>query len=141
MSEPSQEASFAKVVADEFSFLTKIGFLSTPESPNTVLFEGPNDVFVRVFHDTNDKYLGFRVGLTSRPRDAPTAEELATIGGGPPPPGEFVEHADQLRGSIRRVADLLMAKGDRILSGDESILYEAMELRQAHTRRFTQKPD
>jgi hypothetical protein len=73
----------------------------------------------------------------SRPRDALTATELARLGGTPVPRGEFPERTDELHSSVAAVARQLKANGDRVLSGDESIYDEAMQLRQAYTRRYT----
>jgi hypothetical protein len=129
--------ALTEMIVTEFEFLTSRGFQPTIESPNAVLFESDVGVFVRVFRDPNDKYVGFRVGLMSRPRDALTATELARLGGTPVPRGEFPERTDELHSSVAAVARQLKANGDRVLSGDESIYDEAMQLRQAYTRRYT----
>lgn len=141
-SNPSEgAATLVAIVEDEFQFLAERGFHSVVESENSVLYESAAGIFVRVFRDQRDKYVGFRVGLASRPRDALTATELAKLFGVPDPRGEYPERSDQLRASVARVAHELRTYGDRALGGDESIYDEAMELRRAYTQRYTRPPD
>lgn len=111
------------------------------EDENSVRYERADGVFVRVFRDQRDKYVGFRIGLVSRPRDALTATELATLSGVAEPRGEYPERADQLRTSVARVAQALQTHGERPLGGDETIYDEAMELRRAYTQRYTRPSD
>ena len=54
--------------------------------------------------------------------------------------GEYPERADQLWASVARVALDLRSQGARPLAGDHTIYDEAMELRRAHTRKFTRNP-
>jgi len=134
-------ATLAEIVEDEFHFLVERGFHSVVEDENSVRYERDDGVFVRVFRDQRDKYVGFRIGLTSRPRDALTATELAKLSGVAEPRGEYPEHPDQMRASVARVAHDLRTHGDRPLGGDETIYNEAMELRRVYTQRFTRPPD
>jgi hypothetical protein len=124
------------MIVAEFAFLVDSGFRWAVENPDSVIYENDAGVFVRVFRDSNDKYVGFRVGLTSRPRDALTATELARLGGTTLPSGEFPEREDRLHSSVARIAHQLQANGRRALSGDESIFDEAMDLRREYTRSF-----
>jgi hypothetical protein len=55
--------TFSEIVLSGFSFLSDRGFRSAVESDESVLFEAPNGVFVRVFRDPRDWYIGFRAGL------------------------------------------------------------------------------
>lgn len=134
-------ATFAAIVEDEFLFLGERGFRCVVEHEYSVRYEHTSGVFVHVFRDERDKFVGFRVGLVGRPRDALTATELAKLSGVAEPRGEYPERADQLRASIARVADELRVHGERALRGDESIYDDAMELRRAYTQQYTRPPD
>lgn len=141
-SDPNEStATLSEIVEDEFRFLAERGFHCTIEDETSLRYESAEGVFVRVFRDPRDKYVGFRIGLTSRPRDALTATELAKLSGVAESRGEYPERADQLRASVARVARDLRIHGERALGGDESIYDEAMELRRAYTRRYTRPPD
>lgn len=133
---------FSEVVASEFSFLGDRGFRCTVESEDSVLYEAANGAFVRVFRDSRDKYVGFRAGMKSRPKDALTVPELARLTGADID-GEFPESVSELRAGTARLARLLKDFGERVLSGDETILDEAMALRSEYTKSFTrpQPPD
>jgi hypothetical protein len=128
--------TFLDVVASEFGFLLDRGFRSVVESEGVVVYEATNGVFVRVFRDATDLYVGFRVGLGSRPRDALTTPEFARLTGAKCR-GDYPESASDLRAGAARLAQLLRDFGDRVLSGDEKILDEAMALRRQHTNSFT----
>lgn len=125
------------MIEAEFAFLVEQGFRPEVEGEDSVRFEREDGVFVRVFRDPNDKYVGFRIGLSSRPRDALTATELARLSGVAVPRGEYPERADQIQASVARIAHELQAHGHRPLAGDETIYDEAMELRRTYTHRFT----
>lgn len=141
-SEPNEgEPTLAEIVEDEFRFLADGGFHGVVEDENSVRYERSDGVFVRIFRDQRDKYVGFRIGLASRPRDALTATELAKLSGVVEPRGEYPERADQLSASVARVAHDLRTHGERPLGGDETIYDEAMELRRAYTQRYTRPPD
>jgi hypothetical protein len=131
--------SFVEIVEREFAFLTEAGFRSTVEGENSVSYERPDGLFVRVFRDARDKYVGFRVGQVGRPKDALTATELARLAGVTTPRSENPERSDQLAASVAIVAHELQTYGQRILSGDESIFVEAMELRRTYTNPYTGK--
>lgn len=128
---------FPDVVASEFAFLLGRGFVCTVETDASVYYEGPNEVFVRVFRDPVDWYVGFRVGLTRRPKDALTATEPAQLTGAALE-GDYPETSSELRASAARLARLLKDNGERVLTGDEAVLDEAMVLRRRYTERFTQ---
>lgn len=127
---------FSEIVASEFSFLGDRGFRSIVESDDSVLYEAANGVFVRVFRDSRDRYVGFRAGLKSRPKDALTVPEFARLTGAEMQ-GEFPESVSELRAGVARLAGLLRDFGERVLSGDETILDEAMALRSEYTKSFT----
>ena len=137
--ECEEPVTLVEMIQAEFSFLEESGFHSVVESDNSVRYERSDGVFVRVFRDPNDKYVGFRIGLTSRPRDALTATELARLSGVAAPRGEYPERADETWASVTRVARELRKHGARPLSGDKTIYDEAMELRRAYTRQFTRE--
>lgn len=128
--------SFSAIVTSEFSFLRARGFRSSVESDESVLYEAANGVFVRVFRDPRDRYLGFRAGLSSRPRDALTVPEFARLTGAKTR-GEYPESAPEIRAGAARLARLLKDFGERVFSGDETILDEAMALRSEYTKSFT----
>jgi len=134
-------ATFAAIVEDEFLFLVERGFRCVVEHEYSVRYEHASGVFVQVFRDERDKFVGFRIGLLARPRDALTAPELAKLSGVVEPRAEYPERADQLQASVARVADELRFHGERALRGDESIYDDAMELRRAYTQQYTRPPD
>ena len=69
-SDPNEStATLAEIVEEEFRFLAERGFHRTVEEETSVRYDSAEGVFVRVFRDPRDKYVGFRIGLTSRPRD------------------------------------------------------------------------
>jgi len=131
--------SLIAAIETEFQFLVDRGFRGVAEDENSVRYDGPGGIFVRIFRDSRDKYVGYRIGLTSRPRDALTSTELAKLSGVAAPRGEYPERADQLHSSVARVARELRVYGERALAGDESIYDDAMELRRAYTQQFTRE--
>jgi hypothetical protein len=133
----NQPRTLVEMIEEEFSFLESRGFQVTVEGENSVKYANASGVFVRVFRDPNDKYVGFRVGLATRPKDALTATELGRLAGGASPRGEYPERSDQVHASVARVAHQLRTLGERPLSGEEAIFDEAMELRRAYTHTFT----
>ena len=135
-------ATFADVIMSEFGFLVARGFQPVIQSDDEVAYEAHNGVFVRLFRDRRDGYLGFRVGLSSRPRDALTTSEFARLTGAESQ-GEYPETISQVRAGAARLAQLLQDYGVRVLAGDETILDEAMALRREYTKSFTrpQPPD
>ena len=135
-----EPTTLVQIFRAEFAFLVEHGFRPMTESPNSVRYENIDGVFVRVFRDPRDKYVGFRVGHASRPKDALTATELAKLEGVAIARADFPERADQVHASVARVAHLLRAHGRRALSGDESIYAEAQALRSAYTQPFTRPP-
>jgi len=128
--------TFSEIVLSEFSFLFDRGFRSAVESDESVLFEAPNGVFVRVFRDSRDSYIGFRAGPTSRPKDALTVPEFARLTGAERH-GEYPVGVTELRAGVARLAHLLRDFGERVLSDDETILDDAMALRSGYTKSFT----
>jgi hypothetical protein len=62
--EPKGPASLVEIIEAEFAFLKDLQFRGVVEGDNAVRYERGDGVFVRVFRDSNDKYVGFRVGLT-----------------------------------------------------------------------------
>jgi hypothetical protein len=132
----AKDEEFETVVREEFAFLIEDGFVATAESASSVRFQR-GDVFVRVVRDTNDKYVGCRVGTAQRPKDALTLTELATLAGAASPRGEYPERQGELRTSIARVAEQVRRFGARALGGDRSIYDEAMAHRAEYTKRFT----
>ena len=137
----SDPTTIVQIIGAEFQFLVGRGFRSVVEDENTVLYERDDGVFVRVFRDSRDKYIGFRVGLVSRPQDALTATELARLSGVAAPHGEYPLRADQVHASVARVAQDLRTHGERPLGGDETVYDEAMDLRRSYTRPFTSERD
>jgi hypothetical protein len=89
-----------------------------------------------VFRDPRDRYVGFRAGLVTRPRDALTVPEFERLTGATTK-SDHSGSGSGLRVAAARLARLLNDYGERILSGDESILEEAMALRREYTRPFT----
>lgn len=140
MSDARRDDEFPEVVVSEFSFLLDRGFRPTVEGGESVLYEAANGVFVRVFRDSRDRYVGFRAGLTSRPKDALTVPEFARLTGAEMQ-GEFPASGSELRAGAARLAGLLRDFGERVLSGDETILDEAMALRSEYTKSFTRPQD
>ncbi len=102
-----------------------------------MLYDAANGVFVRVFRDPRDRYVGFRAGLRSRPRDALTVPEFARLTGAETQ-GKYPESVSELRAAAIRLARLLKDFGEHVLSGDETILDEAIALRSEYTHSFTQ---
>ena len=137
-----RDQTFSEVVSSEFSFLVDRGFRTAVESDESVAFEATNGAFVRVFRDPRDRYVGFRAGVTSRPKDALTVPEFVRLTGAESQ-GEFPESVAEVRAGVARLARLLRDFGERVLSGDETILDEAMALRREYTKSFTrpQPPD
>lgn len=133
-----QPESFLQVVDSEFAFLLDRGFSRSIESTESVVYEAPNGAFIRVFRDARDHYVGFRAGVVSRPRDALTVPELARLTGAKSE-SLYPEGAVDLRVAANRLALLLKNHGERILSGDESILDEAMAIRSQFTKSFTHR--
>src|SRR4051794_2927652 len=99
----------------EFAFLIEMGFRVDIANSHSVLYENDNGVFVRIFNDPRERYVGFRVGLASRPRDALNTTELARLAGPPVPRGEYPERTDQLHASVARIAHQLRSQGERPL--------------------------
>jgi hypothetical protein len=128
--------TFSEVVISEFSFLLARGFQPVVHTDDEVAYAAPHGVFVRLFRDARDRYVGFRVGLSSRPKDALTTTEFVRLTGAKSQ-GEYPETISQLRASARRLAQLLHDYGDRVLAGDETILDEAKALRREYTKSFT----
>jgi hypothetical protein len=112
----SEALGFIDMIAVEFAFLVERGFHMIVEGENSVRYENQNGVLVRVLRDPNDKYVGLRVGLANRPRDALTGSELARLGGVASPRGEYPERSNQLHASVARVAKELRTHGERIPS-------------------------
>jgi hypothetical protein len=133
----TEDRDLVEIIKIEFSFLVERGFDIHVENENSVKYSNSQGVFVRVFRDSNDKYVGFRVGLLSRPRDALTATELARLAGVTNSRGEFPVRKDQLHASVATIAHQLQAHGERALTGEIAIFDEAKELRRAYTRPFT----
>lgn len=140
-SDPSSEGeTFAEIVVSAFAFLLDREFSSVVEIDDAVVYEAPSGVFMRVFRDSRDRYVGFRVGLKTRPRDALTTAEFARLTGAESR-GEYPETIPELRASAARLSQLLRDYGDGALGGDETILDEAMTLRRECTKSFTRSPD
>lgn len=135
--------SFVAIVAEEFGFLAERGFHSVVEDEARVRFDRADGLFVSVFFDQYDRYVGFRIGLASQPRNALTDAELVKLSGAAPDRSAlpFVEQADQLLGAVARAANDLRMHGDRPLSGDEGVYEEAMELRRAHTDQYIRRDE
>jgi hypothetical protein len=93
--------TLVEMIDVEFAFQVDLGFRLVVEGVNSVRYERSDGVFVRVFRDPNDKYVGFRIGLATRPRDALTATELASPSGVATPHGEYPERADSYRRASR----------------------------------------
>ena len=136
---PPNPVSLVQIIEQEFAFLTEAGFRSAVEGDNSVSYEHPDGLFVQVFQDPRDKYVGFRLGQVDRPKDALTATELARLADVATPRGEYPERGDQLAASVAKVAQDLRKYGERALSGDHTIFEEAKELRRAYTSRYTKK--
>ena len=134
-----QPESFPEVVAAEFGFLVDRGFRCSVESDRSVRYESPNGVFVHVFRDPRDRHVGFKAGLVTRPRDALNAGHLERITGGRVR-ADYSSDDSAMRIAVVRRARLLRDYGERILSGDESILEEASALNREYTKRYTKKP-
>jgi len=131
--------TFVQIIEAEFNFLVEQGFQSVVEDEDSVRYDRRDGVFVRIFRDPRDGYVGFRVGLASRPRDALTATELARLSGVTAPRGEYPDRAEHIRASVARVAQDLQTYGERPLAGDEAIYDEVMELRRAYTEKYSQE--
>jgi len=136
---PDQPESFPEVVAAEFGFLVERGFRCSVVSDRSVRYESPNGVFVHVFRDPRDRHVGFKAGLVTRPRDALNAGHLERITGGRVKPDHSGDDSG-VRAAVVRRARLLREHGERILSGDESIVEEALALDREYTKRYTKNP-
>jgi len=134
-----QPESFVEVVASEFGFLVDRGFRSSVESDRSVLFESPTGVFVRVVRDPRERSISFRAGLVAEPRDALTETEFQRLIGANVK-ADFSQDDSGMRIAVERRARLLREHGERILSGDKSILDEAKDIRIEYTRRYTKWP-
>lgn len=114
------------LVIDSFSFLTRQGFRVVSASDTEVRFENHEaGTFVRVFHDKIDKYLGYRVGLLTHPKDALTAAEVDSLEGHGDTPGLYPETADELPVAVKELARRLEGRGSRALGGEPEIFAEA----------------
>jgi hypothetical protein len=87
---PPNPVSLVQIIEQEFAFLTEAGFRSAVEGDNSVSYEHPDGLFVQVFQDPRDKYVGFRLGQVDRPKDALTATELARLADVATPRGEYL---------------------------------------------------
>ncbi len=127
-----------EMIAEEFAFLEELGFRHMTEDEDIVRYDRPDGVFVRVFRDPRDSHVGFRIGLSSNPRDALTDAELARLSGVPTTPRrDYPELDDPVYFSIARAAQELRRHGERPLAGDTTIYDEVQKLRRAYTQQFT----
>lgn len=133
---PDGGETFADAVTAEFSFLVDRGFDVSVEGDDVVTYEAASGAFIKVFRDPRDRHAGFRVGITSRPRDAITTAEFARLTGASSG-GEYPAASSDYSAAAARLAQLLRDHGSRVLVGDGTILDEAMELRREYTKRFT----
>ena len=122
---------------DAFAFLLAMGFDLAADGPYEVRYESAAGVFVRVFHATDDHYLGFRVGLTAEPRDAVTERELLAVMQAPELPGLFPNPTSLPKEALSELARRLRNYGARALAGDRAIFDKARVLRRAHTEGYT----
>jgi hypothetical protein len=121
----------------EFVFLEARGFSVASDGPDFVRYKSIGGVFVHIFRDANEKHLGFKVGLSSRPRDALSAVELAQLSGQTRPRTLYPETQSELHSGMRSLAQLLREHGTRALGGDLGIYDEALELRERFTHGST----
>ena len=121
-----------------FSFLLTRGFRRDADPAPRLRFVNDTGVFVDVFHIPLERYTGFKVGLTSQPRDALNNEELRSV--------EKVQRLPSRLGPIESsepleaLARLLEEHGERVLSGEQGVFEEARELRRRYTEQFTRRP-
>lgn len=132
------EPEFEERASTAFSFLLARGFRRDATPPPTVRFVNDSGVFVDVFHIPFERYIGFKVGLTSQPKDAINNEELRTVENVQRPRSHF--GATEPSDPLEALAHLLEAHGERVLSGEQGVFDEARELRRRYTEQFTRRP-
>jgi hypothetical protein len=131
-------SQFSDLVKKAFSFLGPLGFTLVSEEDHDLRYENPDKgTFVRLFQTSDDKYVGYRVGLLARPRDALTTAEVTRIAGSPPLKHQFPEADRKLLGTVNELAEHLSLHGSQALDGEPSIYAKAKELRRSYTQRFT----
>jgi hypothetical protein len=131
--------AFSEVVIAEFGFLVERGFRPVVvQADGEVRFVAAHGVFVRVFHDPRERHVGFRVGLSSCPKDALAMEEYARLTGAKRH-GEYLEGVPRVRASARNLARLLRDHGDGVLAGDEEIYERVKGLRHEYTKSFARR--
>lgn len=131
---------FAGEARRAFAFLDP-AFAVVAQTQSDVRFESATGVFVRVFHASDDGYLGFRVGLLEEPRDALTDTDFLTLSGAGDLAGLFVHHEDDVGVALTELARRLRVYGASALAGDRSIFEQARALRRAYTERYMRPKD
>jgi hypothetical protein len=122
-----------------FDWLLAQGFDVGHEASREVTYESSDRVFVKVFRDSNDFYVSFRVGLASAPADALTAAELAQLAGTREQRNAFPSTPAELRPALDEAAQMLRDLGREALAGEPMIFERARSLRAAHTTNYTQQ--
>jgi len=120
-------------------FLLADGFHLVAEGPHEIRYESMSGVFVRVFHATDDHYLGFRVGLIAEPRNALTQTEMLAIAGAPTLRGSFPDPLPPPGEALIELARRLREYGAEALAGERSVFDTARDLRRTYTAQFTRK--
>ena len=134
--EKSWNQGFATAVKTSASYLEASGFRLTSEEATRLRYESSDGVFVLFFLDLQDHYVGFRVGLVTKPRDALTESEVLYLAG-QNMPGQYPESPDELERAVVEAARRLREYGQDALSGAPSIYETASALRKDHTERYT----
>lgn len=133
--------SLHELIEDAFRFLGDQGFRVAHKTESSVRYENDErGTFVWVFHDRNDKYLGFKVGQQAEPRDAITAAELDLIAGRTGT-GGFPEGLSDMPRAVTDLARRLERRGRRALQGEQSMFDQVRDLRARHTQRYTRRPE
>ncbi len=127
---------FPKAVKRNVGFLEASGFSLTDEESERVRYESPAGVFVLLFRDRIDHFVGFRVGLVAHPKDTLTEAEVLSLAG-QRLPGQFPGSPDEIEDAVAEVARRLREYGEEALSGATSVYEAAHALRKAHTQKYS----
>ncbi len=99
-------------------------------------YQSDRGVFVLVFHDPADRYVGFKVGLLSEPRDALTDAEVRRLAGATELRGLAAAPGSDLSDVLHELALRLVEYGEDALAGDPTVFDRARELRRDYTQRY-----
>ena len=132
---------FARVVQEAFRFLSGYGF-RLQSSEVTILRYASERVFVNVYHGRSSYELGVEIGLVSPRPDEATGYSLSELVRLKSP-----EEAEQFRNfmattpnevkvGVKKLAEQLMAYGDKALRGDGLVFETLAQQRRAWSSTF-----